>query len=109
MYLMLLYAYILLGSVLVYSKTTVKEVEVTGVDSNGNFIGKNVHSNVKGFVKDDSNSVESWKKSLMNFMGSKRDEQGFCFGTCISNSQCYDFSGGNPKCRCSFFACQLAM
>ncbi len=112
MHLMLLYVYILLGSVLVYSKTTVKEVEVTGdghntIDSNGNFIGKNVHSNVKGFVNDDSNSVESRKKSLMDFMGPKRDKQGICFGSCISNGQCYDLSGGNRNCRCKFFTCQL--
>ncbi len=90
MYLMRLYVYILLGSVLVYSKTTVKEVEVTddgynSIDLNGNFDGKKVHSNEKGFVNDDSNSVESWKKSLMDFMGSKRDELGICFGSCISN------------------------
>jgi hypothetical protein len=112
MYLMQLYVHILLGSVLVYSKTTVKEVEVTddgynSIDLNGNFDGKKVHSNEKGFVNDDSNSVESWKKSLMDFMGSKRDELGICFGSCISNGQCYHRSGGNHKCRCTFFSCQL--
>ncbi len=37
---------------MVYSKTTVKEVEVTGdgynaIESNGNFDRKKVHSNVK--------------------------------------------------------------
>jgi hypothetical protein len=108
---MQLYVYILLGSVLVYSKTTVKEVEVTSdgynaIDSNDNFDGKKVNSNVKRFVNDDSNPVESWKKSLMDFMGSKRDEQGICLGSCVSSGQCYD-SSGNHKCVCNFFFCQL--
>ncbi len=80
---MRLYGFILLGSVLVYSKTTVKEVEVTGdrynaTDSNGIFDGKKVHLNEKELkvINDDLNSVESWKKSLMDFMGPKRDELG---------------------------------
>ncbi len=114
MYFMQLYVYILLGSVLVYSKTTVKEVEVKGdgynvIDSNGNFDGKKVHSNEKELkvINDDLNSVESLKKSLMDFMRSKRDEQGLCFGSCISNGTCYDRSGGNHKCRCTYFSCQL--
>jgi hypothetical protein len=55
MYLLRLHVYILLGSVLVYSKLTVKEVEVTGhgynaIHSNGDFDGKKVHSNAKGSI-----------------------------------------------------------
>ncbi len=114
MYLMQLYVYILLGSVLVYSKTTVKKVEVTGddynaIESNGTFGGKKVRSNEKELkiINDDLNSVESWRKSLMDFVRSKRDEQGLCFGTCITNGTCYDRSGGNNKCRCTYFSCQL--
>ncbi len=114
MYLMQLYVYILLGSVLVYSKTTVKEVELTGdgynaIDSNGNFDGKKVHSNEKELkvINNDLNSVESLKKSFVDFMGSKRDETGICFGGCISNGQCYDRSGGNQRCRCTLLACKL--
>jgi hypothetical protein len=34
----------------------------------------------------------------MDFMGSKRDELGICFGGCTSNRQCYDIWGGNHKC-----------
>ncbi len=113
MYFMQLYVYILLGSVLVYSKTTVKEVKVTddgqnAINSNSNFDEKKVHSNEKGLkvINDDLNSVESWKKSLIDIMGSKRDGVGICFGTCISNGECYRGSG-NHKCRCTNFSCQL--
>jgi hypothetical protein len=110
MFVMRTILFLSLGLVLVYCETTVKEVEVTSdgynaIDSNGNFDGKKVHSSVRGFVNDDLNSVESWKESLMDFTRSKRDKQGVCSGSCISNGQCYHRAGGKHKCRCTFFTC----
>jgi hypothetical protein len=104
MYFMRSVVILLLVFVLVYCKTVKEEFEIKDENSNG----KEVNSNEKPFspVNENSNSAESWKESLLDFMGLKRTKRGVCGGGCISSNQCAEYAGGDKNCRCSWFSCK---